>query len=104
MKINIFLDDVRDTPKNFHRCYWPEEVIEILSSGKKIGILSLDHDLGDDNHGTGLTVLNWLEKKVFEDPDFPGMPEEIRIHSQNPVGVAKMKQAVNSIFYYASVK
>lgn len=50
-------------PLGWVRAYWPEEVITLLKSGQ-VTELSLDHDLGDDAHGTGYTVLLWLEEQV----------------------------------------
>ncbi|WP_336511202.1 cyclic-phosphate processing receiver domain-containing protein, partial [Vibrio anguillarum] len=49
--MKVYLDDERDTPEGWVRSYWPEEVIELLKSGN-VTEISLDHDLGDDDHGT----------------------------------------------------
>lgn len=38
---------------------WPDEAIELLKSGE-VRKLSLDHDLGDDERGTGYDVLLWI--------------------------------------------
>lgn len=94
MKINIYLDDERNTPEGFVRCFWPEEVIELLESNQ-VNILSLDHDLGDDNHGTGYDVLLWLEEKVFN-----GFvpPKEIKVHSANISARDKMQNAIQQIY------
>lgn len=97
--MKVYLDDVRDTPTGYVRCYWPSEVIELLKS-REVTHLSLDHDLGDDvvRHGTGGTgydVLSWLEETVFYDHTFP-LPE-ITIHSANSSAVLRMRAAVDQI-------
>lgn len=32
--MKIFLDDVRETPEGYVRCYWPSEVIELLKTNQ----------------------------------------------------------------------
>jgi NAD+-processing family protein with receiver domain len=54
--VKIFLDDERAAPEGWHRVRWPEEAIALLESGG-VDELSLDHDPGDDQHGTGYDVL-----------------------------------------------
>ncbi|MBF4323163.1 cyclic-phosphate processing receiver domain-containing protein, partial [Vibrio anguillarum] len=61
--MKVYLDDERDTPEGWVRSYWPEEVIELLKSGN-VTEISLDHDLGDDDHGTGYDVVLWIEEAV----------------------------------------
>lgn len=43
--MKIYLDDVRNTPEGWHRCYKIEEVQELLKTGT-VTDMSLDHDLG----------------------------------------------------------
>lgn len=62
--MKVYLDDERETPEGWVRVYWPEEAIELLKSGK-VNELSLDHDLGDDEHGTGYDVVLWIEEAVY---------------------------------------
>jgi hypothetical protein len=53
--------------------------------------LSLDHDLGDDLHGTGYDVLLWVEEAVV----LSGFqPPRITIHSANPAARQRMKAAL----------
>jgi len=61
--MKIYLDDERPTPEGWHSCSWPEEVIHLLKAGG-VTHLSLDHDLGDDAHGTGYDVVLWIEERV----------------------------------------
>lgn len=61
--MKLFLDDERSAPEGWIHVRWPEEAIEILKAGTVIE-LSLDHDLGDDAHGTGYDVILWIEQAV----------------------------------------
>lgn len=92
--MKIFLDDERQTPDGWVRCYWPKDVIKHLMTGECTH-LSLDHDLGDDSIGTGYDVLMWLEEQVFISRTFP-IPE-ITIHSSNASAAQRMRAAVESI-------
>jgi hypothetical protein len=95
--VKVFLDDLRDTPEGWIRAYWPEDVIELLKSNNVIE-LSLDHDLGDDEHGTGYDVLLWIEEQVF----CQGFqPPYITIHSANSSARMKMHAAIISIEAHA---
>ena len=58
--MKVYLDDERETPEGWVRVYWPHEAIELLKTGK-VEEISLDHDLGDDEKGTGYDVVTWVE-------------------------------------------
>lgn len=92
--MKVFLDDVRETPEGFVRCYWPDEVIELLKT-RQVTFLSLDHDLGDDARGTGYDVLTWLEETIHTFPLFP-MPF-IWVHSANVSAKSKMEAAIDAM-------
>lgn len=91
--MKIFLDDNRPTPEGWLRAYWPDEVISLLRTGQ-VEAVSLDHDLGDDRHGTGYDVIVWIEHAValrgFE-------PPQIFVHSANPAAAQRMLAGVASI-------
>ncbi|KAF0814842.1 hypothetical protein IGB42_00897 [Andreprevotia sp. IGB-42] len=91
--MKVFLDDERATPDGWVRTYWPEEVIALLETGQ-VTELSLDHDLGDDAHGTGYTVLLWLEEQVAT-RGF--VPPPLRVHSANASARLKMEAAIASV-------
>ena len=93
--MKIFLDDVRDTPEGYVRCYWPQEVIELLKT-HPVSELSLDHDLGDDEKGTGYDVLKWIEEEVYTNNFTP--PKVIKVHSANPIAKQRMLSAIASIY------
>lgn len=92
--MKVYLDDIRPTPVGWVHAYWPDEVITHLLTGE-VTELSLDHDLGDDTRGTGYDVVCWLEKHVFENPDF--VVPEVRVHSANPIGRNRMEAAMAAI-------
>lgn len=91
--MKVYLDDERTTPDGWVRTYWPEEAIALLKTGA-VTEISLDHDLGDDAHGTGYSVLIWLEEQVA----VHGMvPPIMHVHSANASARQKMEAAIATI-------
>jgi hypothetical protein len=91
--MKIYLDDIRQAPEGWVRAYWPNEVIALLAQGG-VTEVSLDHDLGDDQQGTGYAVICWIEEAVVT-RGF--VPPNIAIHSANPVGRERMQRGIESI-------
>lgn len=91
--MKVFLDDVRPTPEGWLHAYWPEEVIALLETGL-VTEVSLDHDLGDDEHGTGNDVVLWVEEKVATEGFIPPL---MHVHSANSAARAKMLAGIRSI-------
>ncbi len=91
--LKVFLDDERKTPAGWTRVYWPEEAIRLLKTGR-VTEISLDHDLGDDDHGTGYDVVLWIEKAVTKGFS----PPAIRVHSANTSARMKMEQGIAQIY------
>lgn len=95
--MNIYLDDEREAPNGWLRVYWPEEVIALLKTGE-VEEISLDHDLGDDERGTGNDVILWIEEAVitrgFKAP-------KISIHSANSSAREKMELGIKSIIKHS---
>jgi hypothetical protein len=96
--MKIYLDDERETPEGWLRVYWPEEAIELLKTGK-VKEISLDHDLGDDNRGTGYDVVLWIEEAVITKAFNPPV---IRVHSANLSAREKMELGIESIKTHAT--
>ena len=92
--MKVYLDDERTAPDGWTHVRWPDEVVDLLKTGK-VTELSLDHDLGDDARGTGYDALLWLERAVIIDGFKP--PERIVIHSANASAWKKMSQAIQAI-------
>ncbi|EJT86038.1 cyclic-phosphate processing receiver domain-containing protein [Pseudomonas asiatica] len=93
--MKVCLDDQRPAPVGWTRAYWPDEVIRLLRS-RKVEVLSLDHDLGDDQRGTGYDVITWIEQEVALDRFTPPL---ILVHSANPVAAQLMRAGIKSILY-----
>jgi len=84
--IKVWLDDWRQEPAGWVRCYTVGQVIRLLKQ-QFVGEMSLDHNLGDRLE-PGVKVLDWLEEQAHFDPEFR-IPK-IHIHSANPYGRAIM--------------
>ena len=94
----IFLDDERITPTYYNvRCFTAKEAIRVLSSGIPVDTISLDHDLGDDEAGTGYDVLLWIEHQAYTNPYYR-IPL-IHIHTANSSARQKMEMARDQITY-----
>ncbi|MFO1493327.1 MAG: cyclic-phosphate processing receiver domain-containing protein [Lysobacterales bacterium] len=91
--MRVYLDDERTTPDGWVRVYWPAEAIELLERGC-VTEISLDHDLGDDDRGTGYDVVLWIEEAVAT-RDF--QPPLIHVHSANTSAREKMLAGVRTI-------
>lgn len=89
MKINIYLDDLRDCPKGFVLAKNIEELKKLFEENE-VGILSLDHDLGEDENGNLLPSGYDFVKYFCE---YGLFAEKIYLHTDNPVG----KEAMESV-------
>lgn len=96
--MKVYLDDERDTPDGWVRVYWPNEAIEFLKGGG-VEEISLDHDLGDDDCGTGYDVVLWIENSVYTN-NF--IPPKICMHSANSSAGHKIGSGIKSIEHKAS--
>ena len=87
--MKVFLDDIRDTPAGWERCYWPDDMINLIKT-ENVSVISLDHDLGDDDRGRGADVLNWIYEQVIHNPEF--VPPNIIIHTDNGSELSYMRR------------
>lgn len=93
LALRVFLDDERATPEGWVRTYWPDEVIDLLETNA-VAEVSLDHDLGNDQRGTGYDVVVWIEEAVA----LRGfIPPKITVHSANSSAREKMEAGIRSI-------
>ena len=97
LTMKVYLDDERATPEGWHRVYWPDEAIAILKTGR-VTELSLDHDLGADERGTGYDVVLWIEEAVIT-RGF--VPPKISVHSANSSARQKMEMGIRTIYVRA---
>jgi hypothetical protein len=95
----LWLDDVRPAPEGYIQSNTSRTMIARLDllhrADKRVTLLSLDHDLGDDN-GTGYDVLLWIEQKTALDATYHP-PQTIAIHSDNAGARGNMLRAIVSI-------
>lgn len=93
--MKLWLDDERPVPDDsWTLVQTAEEAIEILKQGQ-VRELSLDHDLGT-GRATGYEVACFIEEAAVR-----GTIPVIRrmfVHSANPVGRERMKQALHSAY------
>lgn len=87
---DVYLDDERETPPGWHRCYHVHEVVALIKAGE-VRKLSLDHDLGDGEK-TGLHLVIWM----IENNRWPR--EKPTVHSANPVGAMIMREQIDRWF------
>ncbi len=101
--MNIWLDDERD-PKDhgwggaLWFCSGEALVTYLTDHDMSCMSMSLDHDLGDHASTkimTGYDVMCWIEERVRAGSS---APRSIAIHTQNPVGRARMRAARFSIY------
>lgn len=79
------------------RVYWPDEAIDLLKT-RKVTEISLDHDLGDNERGTGYDVVLWIEENVIEHGFVPPI---IKVHSATSSAREKMELGVRNIGKYS---
>jgi hypothetical protein len=96
--MKVYLDDERATPEGWTRVYWPSEAVELLRSGW-VTEISLDHDLGNDERGTGYDVVLWIEEQVAL---YGFVPPKIAVHSANVSARAKMEAGIRAIMARAN--
>lgn len=92
--MKLFLDDERKPPTGWVLVKWPQEAIASLKKGN-VEIISLDHDLGDDDRGTGYDVIIWIEEAVVTQ-NFK--PPKIIVHSANISARIKMEAGIKNIY------
>jgi hypothetical protein len=92
-EIRLWIDDLRPAPDaSWTIARSSAAAIGILSSGRVVRV-SFDHDLGGSD--TAMRVIEWLEVRCEQDPTFP-LPAAT-VHSANPVGAARLRDALAAI-------
>jgi len=88
--MKVWLDDLRESPPGWLHVTTAQDAIFALKT-KKVTHVSLDHDLGAPENGTGYDVACFIEQESFT----MNMPRLIwAVHTQNPVGRIKMTVAL----------
>ena len=90
--IRLWLDDLRPAPEGWVHVRTAVEAIAVLTAGGVVEV-SVDHDLGREEAGSGYEVACWIEEAAAN-----GSLGVVKwaIHSANPVGRAKMAAALES--------
>ena len=94
MKINIYMDDIRNISHNYEDSLdglWVpirsvQDVIYLLNQGV-VENMSLDHDMGS-YEDTGYDLLTWMEERNVWPSGY------IVVHSANPSGANRMRQVI----------
>ena len=91
--MKLWVDDVRPAPDGY---LWLNTVNKVKNcivwqeehNGEPIELIDIDHDAGvyAVDGGDYIKLLDWLEET--------GRNYPIRIHSQNPVGIANMRRII----------
>lgn len=98
--MKLWLDDERPAPSEWIR----ENTVAIATTAPaaidflRAGIItevSLDHDLGPVEAGTGYDVIAWIEERVATDHSY--RPPIIYIHTANPAARVRMLAARDAI-------
>lgn len=91
MRVKVWVDDIRPAPDGYLWIKSTNEFVKFIDDNglECIEVIDLDHDAGDyaSDGGDYIKCLDYLE---FIGAD--GI--KVRVHSANPVGVAKMKAII----------
>jgi len=88
--VNLYLDDLRDCPVGFIVARTFEDAINVFQK-HTVDVLSLDHDLGEDEHGNELKNGYEFVKYFCEN----GLrANKIYLHTDNPVGRKNMYETL----------
>lgn len=90
--INVYVDDLRLCPEGFTIARTYEEAVELLTSNE-VNILSLDHDLGEDENGnlrkTGYDLVKYICENGIK-------VNKVYIHTDNSVGRDNMYETLEA--------
>lgn len=97
--INVWVDDERSMPFGFHiQVDDYSDFVDVLiehGCGKDIGLVSFDHDLGGNKNA--YKMAQFVEREAYNHQLYPF---NWRIHSANPVGTKRIRQALEKADQY----
>ena len=97
--MRIWLDDVRPMPVGFDiHIKTAVDAIKLITK-EDVSYCSFDHDLGDEENGTGYDVANFIEEMAYYKII---NPIQWAIHSANPVGRKNIEMAMKNAEKYWS--
>jgi len=90
--MKLWIDDWRKPPSDeWHWVQTSQQAIAYLSHfGTMIELVSFDHDLGEDD--TAMKVVDYIDRASEY-----RAPPRFEVHSQNPVGAANIRSAMQRI-------
>ena len=91
--MRVYLDDERTQLDGWVLVRCPGEVVALLDQGA-VDEISLDHDLGDDQRGTGYDVVLWGER-AFVERGFE--PPVMHVHSASSSARVRMVAGIAAI-------
>lgn len=92
--MKLWVDDERPMPKGYDQhVRTAQEAIQALKTGL-VETISLDHDLGPAESGTGYYVAKYIEEAAIKGELVP--IKHMRIHTSNPVGRRNIAQALQN--------
>jgi hypothetical protein len=88
MNMKLWIDDVRPAPEGYMRVFTVNQAKRSIEYFEDVELIDIDHDAGNYAYDGGdyIRLLDWLEET--------GRNYPIRIHSQNPVGIANMRRII----------
>ncbi len=101
LKVNVFLDDLRDPPKGktWKVLRTSKEAIDYVKKNGMPSYWSFDHDLGGDD--TTMVFLKWLVDRDIES-NGKIIPDSFHydIHSANPVGAKNISGLLDNYLQF----
>jgi len=91
--VKLYVDDLRQPPPGWIGATSVEQAVSVLRQGL-VTDLSLDFDLGDPRQGTGIHVLDWLERAL--ELGRVQLPR-LEAHSGSPVGRRRLEVRIDEL-------
>jgi len=89
--MNLYLDDIRQTPENFERVYDYDEFVNFINKNGVPEFISFDHDLGEGK--TGFDCAKFLVDYCLDNRI---TKINFHVHSQNPVGKENIEKLLEN--------
>jgi hypothetical protein len=86
--VNLWVDDIRDAPDSNWIVARTYQDAMTYAPFQSINVLSLDHDLGTASEHDAIKIVLYM-------CEFNDWPNEVRLHTANPVGRDNMQALIN---------
>lgn len=102
MMIHLFLDDVRNPPKDGMPYVVARDVATaktiLVQNWDRINSISFDHDLGD-NVPSGYDLATWIEEEIVMHKRSNHFT--MTVHSANPIGAKRIRSVIENLYQRA---